>query len=124
MPYEAELRARIRRAEQRAALYESLAQAQQRIIRGARAALLELARSRGPGAPQEQSGLQAERKAAGERSRVAIVAIRSHPAGDERWQFDFADDFGAAYEKLRQWNERARREWPDLRFSLAMTRLP
>lgn len=55
---------------------------------------------------------------------VAIVAILTCPSGEERWHFDFAADVGSAYEKLRRWNERAAREWPDLRFSLALTRLP
>jgi hypothetical protein len=45
-----------------------------------------------------------------------IVAIDTWPDGEERWDFDSAATFEAAFDKLRLWNARAAAEWPGMRF--------
>lgn len=146
--YEAELRERLLEAEERAAMYERLALAQDRVVQVAQAALTETGAD-GPFAPLAVALQELERererillgsmppelraaftgpslieRALVAEGAVVIVAILESPEGTERWSFDSAPDVGTAFDKLRQWNERASRDWPDMRFSLATTGWP
>ncbi len=148
-PHEAELREQLREAEERAAMYERLAIAQDRVVQAAQAALPAETGADGPFAPLAVALQELERergrilldsmppelrasltgpslieRALVAQGAVAIVAILESPEGTERWSFDFAPDVGTAFDKLRQWNERASRDWPDMRFSLATAGWP
>lgn len=48
-------------------------------------------------------------------------AVVAHENG-KRWHFDFADSFEEARAKFDEWNARADREWPSMRFSLERLR--
>jgi hypothetical protein len=54
--------------------------------------------------------------------KIAIVAVESSPDGEHSWHFDYADSVPEAVDAMRRWNERAAREWPDMRFKLETER--